>query len=291
MRVFVLCLALGFAAAAGCATPGAGERLVVLLTDFGTGGSYVGSLEGAIYRSCPGVRIDEITHEVSPFDIEEGARILREAAFEYPPGTVFVAVVDPGVGTERRAIAALDRRGVLFVAPDNGILSLALNDSGVEEVREIDPSRLPGVRPTPSSTFHGRDIFGPAAGLLACGGSLSDLGPKRSGIVKLVTLPPRAEGKKVQGRISSIDRYGNILTDIPMNVLRDLGGRPGEILQVRLGSLEIECPWVKTYGDVPVGDILCLENSQGLLEIAENQRNLAARIGVARGGAVEVSAR
>lgn len=261
---------------------------MILITDFGQADSYVGSLKGAIYRISPETRIDEITHLVPPFDCAEGARILREAAAEYPPGTIFVAVVDPGVGTERRAIAARCREGKFYVGPDNGLLSLALGASGIDEVRQIDPSRWgKGVRPA-STTFHGRDIFGPAAGRLAAGEDLRDLGPE---ISEIVTLKPEAAeivGGAVRGRVTVVDRYGNLITDIPVALVRGIGGEPGKTLVARLGSQEVRCPWVGTYADVPLGSPLCLENSQGLLEIAERQGDLARRIGVRRGTPVEV---
>ncbi len=273
---------------AGCASSRLAPRLVILLTDFGDEGSYRGSLKGSIYRVCPDARIDEITHRVPPFDIEEGARILREAAAEYPPGTIFVAVVDPGVGSSRRAIAARDREGRVFIGPDNGLLFLALEAGGMVEAREIDPSRWGSGEAPPSATFHGRDIFGPAAGRVACGIDLSDLGPPAPSIVRLDLPAPVTEGTRVHGRVASIDRYGNLLTDIPIEAIRKLGASPGDILRVIIGSKTISCPWVRTYGDVEKGLALCLENSQGLLEIAENQGSLAARIEAQRGVKVEV---
>lgn len=262
--------------------------LVVLLTDYGTEDFYVGALKGAIYRAFPGARIDSITHEVPAFDIREGAYLLVHAAEEFPPGTTFVGVVDPGVGTARKAIAAETRNGLFFVGPDNGLLTLVFQRFGVKRIHEI---QNPAVirRGARSSTFHGRDIFGPAAGHLAAGFPLSRIGPRLKNWVALPVEEAVREGSQVRGEVQHVDHYGNLLTNIPASLVEQLGLQPGDLVAVTIGQETRQIPLVKTYGDVPEGTLLLTLNSLGVVEIALNMGKAAPALGVAAGTAVRLS--
>lgn len=262
--------------------------LVVLLTDYGTEDFYVGALKGAIYRAFPGARIDSITHEVPAFDIREGAYLLVHAAAEFPPGTTFVAIVDPGVGTSRRPIAAETQNGLLFVAPDNGLLTLVFRRFGVKRVHEIrNPLVLRrGVR---SSTFHGRDLFGPAAGHLASGFPLHRVGPRLQDWVTLKVEEAVREGSQVRGEVQHVDHYGNLLTNIPRSLVEQLGWKPGDWVTVTIGQETRSIPLVRTYGEVPEGALLLTLNSLDVVEVAVNLGRADRVTGAAAGTPVRLS--
>jgi S-adenosylmethionine hydrolase len=275
-----LVLLLALFCFAGCATARncpQSQPLIVLLTDFGERDQYVGAMKGAIYQADPEARIDCITNEIGKFDIVEGAYTLAEAAEEFPPGTIFVGVVDPGVGSDRKGVAILTRNCKVFIGPDNGLLSLAANRQGVVEIRELSNRALmhPGAI---SNTFHGRDIFGPVAGHLAAGAPFSSVGPI---VPVLITLPiPDAvrQGQSVSGAILHIDEYGNIITNIPVGMIEEMGVGRGEKMRITIGEREFIARFVQTYSDVPEGEYLFL-NNKGFVETAINQRNLASTIG------------
>ena len=207
--------------------------LVVMLTDFGVRDHYVGTLKGVIYTRCPGARIDAITHQITAFDIRQGAEVLRRAAPYFPAGTVFLAIVDPGVGGKRRAIAARTRTGHVFVGPDNGLLWPTLTDQGIETVWHITRAKLLRAG-TQSTTFHGRDVFAPIAAYAASGGDLNQVGPTVPPRSLVTVKPDRAEqvGTEVRGRVVRVDRYGNVLTNIPAKLVAALGIRTGHTLRV-----------------------------------------------------------
>lgn len=270
------------------AAEGRPNGLVVLLTDYGTEDFYVGALKGAIYRAFPGARIDSITHQVPAFDIREGAYLLVHVAVEFPPGTTFVAIVDPGVGTSRRPIAAETQNGLLFVAPDNGLLSLVFRRFGVKRVHEI---RNPAVlrRGGRSSTFHGRDLFGPAAGHLASGFPLQRVGPRLRDWVTLKVEEAVREGAQVRGEVQHVDHYGNLLTNIPRSLVEQLGLKPGDWVAVTVGQETRSIPLVRTYGEVPEGALLLTINSLDVVEVAVNLGRADRVTGAAAGTPVRLS--
>lgn len=261
--------------------------LLVLLTDFGERDHYVGAVKGAALRANPLVRIESITHQVEPFDIWEGALTLGLAAREFPPGTVFVAIVDPGVGTARRAVALRTEAGRYYVAPDNGLLTLVAHREGIVEVRDISALEPLGRRP--SRTFQGRDLFAPAGALLAGGTPLATLGPRLPHITLLPIPEPSLEDGKLKGAVLRIDRYGNIVTNVPAELGAKAGLQRGAALQLRVGEATTQATYAATYGDVPQGQAVCLVDSLGYLELAINQGNLAQRLGAKGGMPVEIS--
>jgi len=251
--------------------------LVVLATDYGTDSIYVGALKGAVYTKFPEARIDTLTNAIPPYDIVAGAYILAEASREFPRGTTFVSVVDPGVGTDRRAIALETRNGQFFVGPDNGLLHLVAERYGIKELREATNTGL-WREGTQSSTFHGRDIFGPVAGAIAGGISFEEVGPPLESMVRLDLAASRIENNVAYGQIIRVDWYGNCITNITAEQLDSLRLRPGDLLSIQAGSHVYTAPFVNTYADVPVGSPVVVIQSFGLAELALNQDNLAERL-------------
>ena len=249
--------------------------LIIMITDFGFKDFYVGAMKGAMYKVFPQAKIDEISHGVSKFDIKEGAYTLAKAAPEFPTGTVFVGVIDPGVGTQRKPIAMKTKNGNYFVAPDNGLLTLIDGSMGVAEVREIT-NRDVMRQDVQSSTFHGRDIFGPAAAHLAKGFAFEKIGPVLKEYVQLPISFAKIVDDAIVGQIDVIDEYGNVITNIRPDLFEGLGIQDDQTLEIEFNhQRKIRCKYVKAYGDVPVGSGVGLFGSGGVFEVAINQGNLA----------------
>lgn len=249
--------------------------LIIMITDFGVKDFYVGAMKGAMYKVFPHAKIDEISHGVSKFNIKEGAYTLAKAAPEFPTGTVFVGVIDPGVGTQRKPIAMKTKNGNYFVAPDNGLLTLIDGLMGVAEVREIT-NRAIMRHDVQSSTFHGRDIFGPAAAHLAKGFAFEKIGPVLEEYARLPISFAKIVEDAIVGQIDVIDEYGNVITNIRPNLFQKLGIQIGQTIEVEFSHKKtVLCQYVKAYGDAPVGAGVGLFGSGGVFEAAINQGNLA----------------
>ena len=252
--------------------------LIIMITDFGVKDFYVGAMKGAMYKVYPQAKIDGISHGVSKFDIKEGAYTLAKAAPEFPAGTVFVGVIDPGVGTQRKPIAMKTKNGNYFVAPDNGLLTLIGDSMGVVEVREIT-NRDVMRQDVQSSTFHGRDIFGPAAAHLAKGFAFGKIGPVLKEYVRLPISFAKIVNDTIVGQIEVIDEYGNVITNIRPDLFEKLGLRGGQTIEVEFSHHRtLVCKYVKAYGDAPVGFCVGLFGSGGVFEVAINQGNLAKEL-------------
>lgn len=256
--------------------------IVTLLTDFGMADTYVAQMKGVMLGIDPTLRLVDLTHAIPPQDILEGAFQLATAVDAFPPGTVHVAVVDPGVGTERRAVVVRTRHAV-FVAPDNGVLSFAVS-AGVEEVRELLNPQL--HRETVTATFHGRDIFAPSAALFASGRlAVKDAGPALDpdALVRLDIPEVRVTGDVITGPVVSIDRFGNCLTLIrPAHIpagRRIDSVECGEFRATRLS---------RTYAEESPGSPVALIGSFGTLELAAREANAARRWSIERGDIVAV---
>lgn len=256
--------------------------VIAFLTDFGTRDHYVGAMKGAALTICPDATLVDITHDIDPQDVLGGALELAAACPYFPPGTVFVAVVDPGVGSPRRGIAAA-AGGHSFVAPDNGLLTLPLRGAGARIVSLTNPRY---ARDTVSRTFEGRDRFAPAGAWLAAGADVSELGdPVRDPV--LIEIPaPVLDGSTVHGVVLRVDRFGNLVTNIERPTLDRLaaGGR----ITVTIGS-RTHIPVAGTYADVREGAICALVGSTDRLEIAVAHGSAAALVGAARGAPVVVT--
>lgn len=281
-KILILVLAWVVASCATIAKQPAGSQpLIALLTDFGEKDHYVGALKGAIYTANPSARVDSITHQISKFDITEGAYTLAQAAKEFPNGTIFVAVVDPGVGSSRKDIAIKTRNGKIFIGPDNGLLTVAAAEAGVVEAREITNKALmhPGEI---SNTFHARDVFGPVAAHLAAGTSFERVGPVISHFVELPVPKAELKNGRLVGQVIHVDDYGNLLTNIPVTLVEELGLRLGSCAKLTVDGNEYEAQFVRTYSDATDGGVLFL-NNRGNVEVAINKGNLANVSGVTQG--------
>ncbi|HUX33941.1 MAG TPA: SAM-dependent chlorinase/fluorinase [Gemmatimonadaceae bacterium] len=247
------------------------RALVTLLTDFGTADGYVAEMKGVLLTGAREAAIIDISHEVPPQDVDAGRLALARYWKRFPEGTIHLAVVDPGVGTGRHALAVESQRRYL-IGPDNGVLSPALLAPGARVLR------LP-VPPGASATFHGRDVFAPAAVHLANGQAFDALGsPVAEPIIRRTPDPHRAADGSIVGQVLTIDRFGNLIT----NLLGVRGGTvavAGHVVPVR-----------HTYADAQPGDAVAVVGSSGLLEIAVRDGSAAAVLGVARGGVVALRA-
>lgn len=262
------------------------ERVITLTTDFGLRDPFVGILKGVILSIHPGVRLVDLSHEVAPQDALGGGFLVGCAIPYFPPGTIHVAVVDPGVGTQRR-ILAVDAGGQLFVAPDNGLLSVALRGIPVRRVVRVASRRY--FRRSVSATFHGRDIFAPVAAHLARGVDLSELGPPSRMRAAFDVPVPRAAGPgRLRGQVIQVDRFGNLITNVDEERLRRArGGARGGRVSVEIDHQRI-ARISRTYGDGPSGELLALLNSFGYLEIACRRGSAAERLGRGVGTPVTV---
>lgn len=240
--------------------------LIALLTDFGSRDWYVPCVKGVILSLCPLARLLDITHEVPPFDRVAGAVILHAAAAWLPPGTICVCVVDPGVGTARRVLAA-QADGRLFVGPDNGVLSLVL--SRATRRRIVHVTNRAYWLPRISQTFHGRDIMGPVGAHLARGVALSRLGPPTMRYASLPIPAPQRMGNTLQGRVLYIDRFGNLITNLPAARLA-----PRRPPTVRYRSRR--CRIVSSYGAGTRGELIAVAGSTGYIELATSQGSAGA---------------
>jgi S-adenosylmethionine hydrolase len=290
LRALVLTVAAacfgGAALAQDAPRPGLGTPTLLFLTDFGVKDGAVAVCKGVMWSIAPDLRIVDLTHEVPPYDIETAAEVLEQAVPFYPSGTVAVAVVDPGVGSERKAAAILTKKGHLLVGPDNGIFTLVLETEGLDRAVELKNQKY--FRKTDNSfTFHGRDLFSPVAAHLAAGTPLDSLGPPMVP-VRLNLDRARRVGGAVEGAVRYIeDPYGNVVTNIP-GALIDSIAQLGDLLLVRIGPRTIRVPWRRTFSDVRAGQALAVMHSRGLLSFSINQGNFAAKFGVRRKDAVSV---
>ena len=245
------------------------------MTDFGTANDAVAICKGVMIGIAPNVRIMDITHQVTPFSIEEGARFLAGVTPYYPPGTVFVAVVDPTVGSSRKAVVVKTKKGELFVLPDNGLITPVADRDGIEGVREItNPAWMIGDKI--SSTFHGRDIFSPAGAHLALGEDWTLAGPVVTDLVHLKPREAKIEEKGITGDVIGLDDpFGSLITDITGDEFKQLGYTLGDEVSLTIGGKRFTFPFVKTFAAVPVGKPLLYIDSRGRTGVAVNQQDFS----------------
>lgn len=258
------------------------SRLIALLTDYGYADTYVAQVKAVLLRMCPTCEVLDLTHGVPPQRVRSGAYLLASATPYLPDGTIVVAVVDPGVGTERRAVAVQGVRHI-YLAPDNGLLCLALREEPPQYAVVLDNPRyhLPAV----SATFHGRDLFAPRAAHIANGVPLQQLGSPIAPdtLQQLPNLEPVFEGNTVHCRPLHTDHFGNVVFNLRQEVFRAWAGDSGDPVQVRLikaSGERLTLPLVRTFGAVPWGEPLAYWGSNGYLEVAVNGGSAVQQLGI-----------
>ena len=258
-----------------------------LLTDFGTQDGFIGVMKAVIWGICPAVNIADISHQIPPQNVMQAALTLSRVAPFFAEGTVHVAVVDPGVGTGRRAIAA--QIGMQFcVAPDNGLLTLLIEDAEEKHlpIKLVELDNPDYWLDSPSHTFHGRDIFAPVGAHLAAGVPLDEVGTPISDVVRIPIPKPVWDGDILRGEIIQTDHFGNMASNIRAEHLEKMLSRAGE-MRIRIGGIEI-IGLVKTFGERSQGDFAALINSAGNLEIAIVNGDAAKALGRGLGSTLEV---
>ncbi|HUI28376.1 MAG TPA: SAM-dependent chlorinase/fluorinase [Candidatus Kryptonia bacterium] len=266
----------------------AANGIVTLLTDFGSADAFAGIMKGMMLRVNPRARLVDLTHEIPPHDIVAGALVLRSATPYFPRATVHLAVVDPGVGSTRRAVAIATDTAT-FVGPDNGLLIPALRQSRIRTARAIDIAHLQKRKllgAAISQTFHGRDVFAPVAAWLSKGGALSALGPAANDLVELRLPVSRVTDDALDGEVIYVDRFGNLVTNVTAEDLTRFRRRTVSvsIAGMRIGGL------VSSYASVADGELLAIIGSWDLLEIAAHGANAAQRLAAGRGTSVRIAA-
>jgi len=256
--------------------------LITLLTDFGTRDAYVASMKGVILSLNPQAVLVDLSHEVPPQDIRAGAFLLAEAAPCFPRGAIHLAVVDPGVGTSRRALAARCREHY-WVGPDNGLFHLIFNRA--PDLALVSLENPAYFRPRVSATFHGRDIFAPVAAHLSLGVNLDEFGPRVYDAVALAFSEPEFGPEAVFGEIIYVDRFGNLVSNIDAGELTSWSG--DRDLRLQAGQLTIQ-GLARTYADAAPGEFLALAGSHGFVEIACARDNAARRLKAGVGLGLEV---
>jgi hypothetical protein len=280
LLLLILCAGSRVSAAEG--TPAKVIPTIVFMTDFGTVDDSVAICRGVMYSIAPDARIVDLTHQVTPFSILDGARFLYGATPYYPAGTVFVVVVDPGVGSTRKAVVVKSKRGQYFVLPDNGLMTLVQDRDGIEGAREIT-NRDWMIGAALSSTFHGRDIFSPVGAHLVRGDDWTGVGPELdvSKLVRLDIAPAKLDERGLSGEVIATDGpFGNLVTNISGDDFLKLGYGRGQNAHVTIGKSEMDIPFVRTFSDVPLNKPLLYIDSRGHLGLAVNQGSFAATYGI-----------
>jgi S-adenosylmethionine hydrolase len=256
--------------------------IIALLTDFGTRDHYAGAMKGVALGICPDLTLVDISHDVPPHDLVAGALELASCVRYFPLGTIFLAVVDPGVGSARRGIA-VDSGDYKFVAPDNGVLTLALEEVPPRKAVELTERRY--ARATVSRTFEGRDRFAPAAAWLAKGIDLAALGRPAGSLHHLDVPRPVVTRDALAGEVLQVDRFGNLVTNIDRKLF-DTAAQGGA-LEIRVGPHPV-ARVVSTYSEVGPGEICALFGGSDRLEFAANGSSASAQLGVGRGAPVHI---
>jgi len=251
--------------------------IITLTTDFGQTDHYVAQMKGVILGLAPHAAIVDVTHTIPPQDIRRAAFVMAELADAFPPATIHVAVIDPGVGSDR-SLLAVHAEGQFYIVPDNGLLSLVLEERHADEIVVIENE--PYRRQAMAATFHGRDIMAPAAAHLASGVPMDALGPRLNRpAVRLLNLVPTTSAWRIDAHVAWIDHFGNIITNVRADLLRDW-----DRSRVRVNLAERTVSGLcRFYAEVPAGDALLLIGSSGWLEIAVNGGSAAKRFGAVAG--------
>jgi S-adenosylmethionine hydrolase len=262
--------------------------VITFLTDFGLEDDFVGTCHGVMARIAPGARVIDITHGIAPQAIVQGALVLR-STMKYMPVGVHIAVVDPGVGGRRRAVAVRTADGRCFVGPDNGLLMLAADELGIEAAHELieERYRLPEV----SRTFHARDVFSPAAAHLAAGVPIDQFGPaiEPTALVRVDVPAPSVGKSQISATVVGVDRFGNVATNMRDEHVTGLGVKRGDRVEVRLTFERYYATLADTFADAAAGELILYEDSYGLVTLAISNGNAARLTGVGVGDELRIA--
>ncbi len=259
--------------------------LIGLITDYGTRDAYVAQMKGVIYSIYPQARIEDLNHEISVFNLSEASYMVDQTARYFAPGTIFVVVVDPGVGTEQKAIILKTTEGRIFIGPDNGIFTSVMEREGIESVYELTKPEYfrPGMV---SETFHGRDIYGPVAAHVAAGETLSNFGPPLKTVTRLKLEVATRLGAKITGKVVHIDHYGNVITNVSRKTFEQ--DPTGKLVKISLDGKVSSLPVVKTYGAGPEDRLFAIFNSEDNFELSFKEKAAAEILKVRAGAPVSI---
>ncbi|HCZ06520.1 MAG: hypothetical protein PWP37_77 [Thermotogota bacterium] len=255
--------------------------MIGFLSDWGHKSYYVGVAKAVIYSLNPNATIVDITHEISPFNVREAMHILLRASQNFPEGSVFLCVVDYGVGTARKSIALRTRNDYFFVGPDNGLFTLVAHHFGVKDIREITNPRF--MLKKVSASFHGRDIFAPTAALIDAGEPFEEIGHRLMTYEELKYNEARMVAGRITGEVAYVDGFGNVETNIPGSLLEKAGIELDSSVDLVVNGRTFKAVYCRTFGDVMKGELLVHADSSGYLEVAVNQGNAASLLKV-KGG-------
>ena len=292
-KVWALALA-GFLLSAACWAEHAAVKpipTVVFMTDFGVVDDSVALCKGVMYSVAPELRIVDLTHQVAAFSILDGARFLSGASPYFPAGTVFVTVVDPGVGSARKAVVVKSKRGQYFVLPDNGLMTLVQDRDGIESAREIT-NRSWMIGAALSSTFHGRDIFSPVGAHVARGDDWTQVGPEVAvdRLVRLDLKPSKLDEHGLSGEVIALDgAFGNLVTNIRGEDFAKLGYQLGEKVHVTVGKTALDLLFSRTFSDVAAKQPLLYIDSRGKVSLAVNLGSFAEMYHVELPSAIQIA--
>lgn len=258
---------------------------IALISDLGNEDYFVGAMKGVILSINPDAKIMDITHQVPKHDVRTASFILTNAAETFPEKSIFVAVIDPGVGTERECILLETKNELRFIGPDNGVFTLVAERFGVKEIRKISNKDL--MKSEISSTFHGRDVMAPVGAHLSLGVKSSKVGPEIQDLKLLDIEKPEMEGDEINGQVINVDDFGNIVTNIEADLVKELG-ELGTVFKIKIGEQEFSAPFAQAFDEVQRGESLCYIGSSNSLEIGKNQGDLAAEIGAKRNNKVNI---
>jgi hypothetical protein len=262
------------------------RKILALLSDFGTQDGYIAAMKGVILEICGEAVIVDITHNIAKQDIRNGAFILSTTTSFFPDETIFVCVVDPSVGTKRRGII-VEGKSHLYVGPDNGILILSAQREGIKHVYEITNRKY--MRHEVSPTFHGRDIFAPVAAYLAVGTCPEEIGQEIFDYIVLSPTKAKIEPQKISGEVLHVDGFGNIITNVVLEDLKQIGIKFGDLLEIRTKNQVLKVDFLETYGKAQPNELLALIGSSEFFEIAINQGNAAVRLDISTGEIITIS--
>ncbi len=263
----------------------AATPLIGLFTDYGWDDPYVAQLKGVITTINPNVRILDLMHTVTPYNIVEGSYLLEQCAEEFPAGTIFVAVVDPEVGTSRDPILIETTKGKFFIGPDNGLFSDVIAHEGLSRAWKLDHPQFFRAG-TISHTFHGRDIFAPVAAHLAEGADLERFGTPIKTLALLPDKQPTFAGNQITAEVLHVDHFGNVILNVPGDSEVAARLKEGDLIRISIGKESYSAPMVKNYAEVAKGRLVLLYGGSGLLEIGMNQGSAVRQLRVEPGTSV-----